>query len=84
MNLIRSRTKTISGRSVLESNGPNAPSLEKFLVIPGLLLTTILATGLFATRFDHWASSARFADFVVSNRSAVGIVVQVISHLLGM
>ena len=57
---------------------------EKLLPVPGLLLTTFLATGLFASKFDHWASSRGFAVIVDNNRSTVGLVVQVISHVLGM
>ncbi len=65
-------------------NGRNVSWLEKLLPIPGLLLTTFLATGLFASKFDHWASSRGFAVFVDNNRSTAGLIVQVISHVLGM
>lgn len=68
----------------MKNHGPKAPPSEKFLVVPGLLLTTVLASGLLATRSDHWANSAAFVDFVISKRSSVGIIVQVISQLLGI
>ncbi|MCJ1226316.1 hypothetical protein MMC12_002966 [Toensbergia leucococca] len=68
----------------MEGNRTNASIWEKFLVVPALLLTTLVATTLFATRLDHWASSPAFANFVVLNRSASGIFVQIISHILGM
>ena len=66
------------------TKGCDVSWLEKLLPAPGLLLTTFLATGLFASKFDHWASSRGFAVFVDNNRSTVGLVVQVISHVLGM
>ena len=62
----------------------NVSWLEKILPVPGLLLTTLLAIGLFATKFDHWASSRGFAVYVDNNRSTIGLIVQVISQFLGM
>lgn len=64
--------------------GGNASWLDKIFPVPGLLLSTILATGVFASKFDHWASSRGFAVFVDNNRSTVGLIVQVISHVLGI
>ena len=64
--------------------GRNVSWLERILPVPGLLLTTFLATGLFASKFDHWASSRGFAVFVDNNRSTLGLIVQVISQFLGM
>ena len=62
----------------------NVSWLEKVLPVPGLLLTTFLATGLFGSKFDHWAGSAWFEVFVEDNRSTTGFIVQVVSHVLGM
>ena len=64
--------------------GRHVSGLEKAFPVPGLLLTTLLATGLFASKLDHWASSRGFAVFVDKNRSTVGLIVQVISQFLGM
>ena len=64
--------------------GRNVSWLEKILPVPGLLLTTFLAIGLFASKFDHWASSRGFAVYVDNNRSTIGLIVQVISQFLGM
>ena len=58
--------------------------LEKVLPVPGLLLTTLLAIGLFASKFDHWASSRAVAVFVDNNRPTLGLIVQVISQFLGL
>ena len=66
------------------TKGRNVSWLEKVLPIPGLLLTTFLAIGLFATKFDHWASSRGFAVYVDNNRSTLGLIVQVISQFLGL
>lgn len=66
------------------ANYGNATVSDRFLVVPGLIVTTFIATGLFATRFDHWTTGSGFASFVVHNRSAISIVVQVISHVFGM
>ena len=66
------------------TKGRNDFWLEKVFPVPGLLLTTVLATGLFASKFDHWASSRGFAVYVDNNRSTLGLIVQVISHALGM
>ncbi|MCJ1378611.1 hypothetical protein MMC17_001710 [Xylographa soralifera] len=68
----------------MEGTTPRASVWEKFLVVPALLLTTVIATILFTTRLDHWASSEGFANFVIFNRSASAILVQVISHILGI
>ena len=66
------------------TKGRNVSWLEKVLPIPGLLLTTFLATGLSVSKFDHWAGSPWFEGFVENNPSTAGLIVQVISHVLGM
>ena len=66
------------------TKGRNVSWLEKVLPLPGLLVTTFLAIGLFATKFDHWASSWEFAVYVDNNRSTLGLIVQVISQFLGL
>ncbi len=68
----------------MEANRAYASVWERFLVIPGLLLTTFLTSSLFAARFEHWTSTPDFTTFVKQNRSATGIIVQVLSHILGM
>lgn len=60
-----------------------ASAWEKFLVVPGLVLTTVIAFLLLAANVDHWTSPLAFAYLVEMDRSQVGIVTQIISHLLG-
>lgn len=53
-------------------------------MIPALVLTNLVAFTLITFALSHWESSFEFAQFVTTNRSAVGIVVQIISYLLGL
>ena len=71
-------------QSMETTRGRTVSWLEKVLPVPGLLLTTFLAIGLFASKFDHWASSQAFAVYVNNNRSTLGLIVQVISQFLGL
>jgi hypothetical protein len=61
-----------------------APTWEKFWVIPGLFLTNLVAITLLTAKAIHWESSLELANFVTTNRSSISIVVQLISHLLGL
>lgn len=61
-----------------------ASTWEKFWMIPGLVLTNLLAFTLLTLASTHWESSLEVVHFVTANRSAISIVVQLISHLLGL
>ena len=61
-----------------------ASAWERFWIVPGLLLCTLVAFALLVAKAVHWASSWEFANFVTTNRSSIGIIVQLTSHLLGL
>lgn len=56
---------------------------HKYNSIPGLLLNTALSIALLILRLQGWTSSYEFADKVARNPSSVGIVVQILSAILG-
>lgn len=57
---------------------------DKFLVIPGLILGNALALSLLLLHRFRWASSTRSAIWITQNGTAVGIIVQLISQLMGL
>lgn len=57
---------------------------DRFLPIAGLFITSAVAIVLLVLRRTQWRSSEWFAHFVVIERTEVAIVVQVLSHLLGL
>ena len=61
-----------------------ASAWEKFWMIPGLVFANLVAFTLFALTSNHWESSLEVVNFVMIHRSAIGIFVQLISHMLGM
>ncbi|KAL9114870.1 MAG: hypothetical protein Q9227_001113 [Pyrenula ochraceoflavens] len=62
----------------------NESTWRKLLPVPGLIVTTALAISLLVIREQGWTSSLEFAAHVYRHPSIVGIVVQVLSHALGM
>ena len=61
-----------------------ASAWEKFLVVPGLVINVTIAVLLLAAKVTHWTDSPEFTVLVQKDRTTVGIITQVISHLLGM
>ena len=61
-----------------------ATAWEKFLVVPGLALTSMVAFALLAAKVNHWASSPGLANLVETDRTSIGIIFQLIAHFLGM
>ncbi|KAA6416372.1 MAG: hypothetical protein FRX48_01092 [Lasallia pustulata] len=61
-----------------------ASTWDKFWMIPGLVFTNLVAFTLFTLTSTHWESSLKVVNFVKTHRSAIGIVVQLISHMLGL
>ena len=57
---------------------------EKYLIIPGLVLDTVLAFILLGAKVNHWTASSKFAEVVGNNRTTIGIVTQIVSQILGM
>src|SRR2546430_9837314 len=49
-----------------------------------LPISTAAALSLIIIRLQDWRSSEEFAQFIIDNRTAVAISVQIISHLLGL
>ena len=62
----------------------HATYMQKYLPIPGLLINTAIVSTLLGAKSSHWASSESLANLVTSHRASVGIVVQIISHILGI
>jgi hypothetical protein len=56
----------------------------KYPVVPGLIVTTLLSVLLLGAEASGWRSSSHFAQVMLENRSAIAIVVQVVSQVLGM
>ena len=57
---------------------------KKLMVVPGLVVTTAFAVSLLVIRSQGWTSSLAFTARVFRHPSIVGIVVQLLSHALGM
>ena len=57
---------------------------DRFFPIPGLLATSAVAFTLLGLKATNWRGSEGFADFAANDRTTVAIVVQIVSHLLGL
>ena len=55
----------------------------RFLSVPGLLLATILVLILLLGDALHHTFPGHFYTFVVTNRSSIAFVIQILSHVLG-
>lgn len=53
-------------------------------MIPALIFTNLIAFTLLTLTLCHWESSLEVAHFITKNRSVIAIIVQLISHLLGL
>jgi len=58
-------------------------TFTRYLVTPGLLLTSVLASVLVISTARGWTSTGHFHDYVVNHRASTQLVVQVLSALLG-
>lgn len=57
---------------------------SKYSLFASLIITTVISSLLLASSIARWTKSGRFYHTVVSNRASTQLVVQLISHLLGL
>lgn len=57
---------------------------DRFGAIPGLLVTSGIAFTLLSLNVSDWRGSESLLDWTKRNRNVVTVIVQVISHILGL
>lgn len=57
---------------------------SEFWVLPGLIVTTIASLILLILHLTHWQGSEHLAITITKNTTPVIVLVQIISHVLGM
>lgn len=63
---------------------PSALRFTELFVIPGLVVVNAIAITLLVLHLKGWTGSTNAAVWIRENRTAVGIIVQLIAHLLGL
>lgn len=59
-------------------------ALSKFTCVPGLIVTTLLSSILIYLEVAGTASHGQFFDLVNEHRASIQIIVQLLSHILGL
>lgn len=62
----------------------NARNREKLPILIGLFVSNALCAYLAVLKSRHWMGPLYLTKLIVQNPTGVGIVVQVISHILGL
>jgi len=94
-NIRDSLTLSLSSSASISSSAPlqkhltttkthGFPSWFTFGILPGLLLTTSVSILLIYADHTNKTFTGSLYNFVISNRATIQIVVQVVSHLLGL
>lgn len=73
----------LSYRSVNASTAYES-SFIRYLALPCLLFTSILSIVLLQYQRTHYTTSGYLHNFVVNNRSSTALIVQILSHVLGL